>query len=121
MKIIANTINNKLLQMELPFASFLNGTLASHLSGDDLNPKDLLYEQLPATSRLESMTEEELVYTLEDACLRASKYECAEESVDFLTPVKIKIDADDVANFKQLFFPLHGMSLVRTSQNPRNA
>ena len=121
MRILANTLNNQLLQMELPFQSFLNGTLASHLAGESLEPREALYEQLPAMPVMQVMEDSRLACTLESACLAATQYKCTDGHVDYLTPLKIRISEEDVAEFKQLFFPLNGMKLCGVPEAPRSA
>ena len=121
MRIVVNTLNNKLLQMELPFQSFLNGTLASHLVGENLEPREALYEQLPATKVMQVMEDTQLACTLESACLAASQCNCTGKHVDYLTPVKIRVNTQDVAEFKQLFFPLNGMKICGAPEAPRSA
>ena len=121
MRITANTMTNQLLQMELPFQCFIQGTLASHLVNEKLDPVELLYSELPATQALQAMEEDDLCYELEQACLRASRYHCEDEHLDYLTPIKIKLNKQDLAQCKQLLFPLHGMRLVHTPDKPRSA
>lgn len=107
--------------MELPFQSFINGALTSHLVNEEIDPIELLYNELPATECLQVMEDDQLCYELEAACLRASSYQCKDEKLDYLTPIKIKLNQQDVAQCKQLLFPLHGMRLIHSPDKPRSA
>ena len=116
MRIIAETINHQELQMELPFTTFVEGTLGSHLCHEDESPYEVLNNCLPDSRAMQMMPEAQLSKAIEQACLKASHYECQDESFDYLTPIKIKVDPMDVAVFKQHFFPDHGLELVQQEE-----
>ena len=116
MRIIAETINHQKLQMDLPFTTFVEGTLGSHLCHEDESPYEVLSNCLPTAQVMKAMPEAKLRQEVEQACLRASHYECHDESYDYLTPINIKVDRTDIAVFKQYFFPDHGLELVQQNE-----
>ena len=116
MRIIAETMNHQKLQMELAFTTFVEGTLGSHLCHEDENPYEVLSNCLPTAQVMKAMPEARLCQEVEQACLRASHYECHDESFDYLTPVKIKVDRNDIAVFKQHFFLDHGLEVVQQDE-----
>ena len=105
MRIIARTINNKVLQLSLSLAAYLNGPVSSVVD-EDVNPFYILESYLPINYTV--YQDSELLLELERACLLAVRSQ--ENELAYVHPLRIKVEHKDLDDFKLLYYRVHAHS-----------
>ena len=106
MRILARTINNKALQVSLSLSAYLNGPVSNTLN-EEIDPFYVLESFLPFDYT--SHEDEELLRELERACLLAVR---SEDELAYVHPIQIKIDTQDLNDFKILYYHTHPQSPI---------
>ena len=102
MRILARTINNKVLQLSLSLAAYLNGPVSNAMD-EDVNPFYVLESYLPLNYTI--YQDAELLLELERACLLAVHSQ--ENELTYAKPIEINIDLKDLCDFKILYYQNH--------------
>jgi hypothetical protein len=116
MQILAQTISNRSIQLQLPFSAFIEGALSSCLAatGSDEDPFAVFEECLPYG--YEDLDDEQLVEVLEETCVYATSFAEEEDLLPGLIPTAVWLTEQDLAQFKYRYLPNHGFKVLNSDQ-----
>ena len=105
MRILARTLNNKVLKLSLSLTAYLNGPVIGAHEVDS-NPFYLLESYLPVNYTIYG--DSDLMRELEQACLLVISSQSKQAS--YVKPVEIHVDGNDLKDFKVLYYAAHAQS-----------